>query len=143
MRIFKGNIPNSLYLIHFFLIILLWFLFFIFFFFDIPNLNFSIPNLFFYFFLLFGIFFYVLGFYFLRKGSLVEEEHKIFKFSKKGDLFLISGFIILFITFFLKRNPNLYLSLILGTLVILQTHFPLIEDESLYPEELKNGNFNG
>lgn len=65
----------------------------------------------------------------------------MFKFAKIGDLFLFIEFLFLFSGSFIYGKTDLALAIILINLIILQTHFPLVEDEALYPEEIKNENF--
>lgn len=137
---FKGRIPNIIYLVHIFLILLLWILFFYLFFLNNITLNLNYPKKYFYLFGTFGFFLWLLGFIFLRKSSLSNIEEKLFKFSREGDLLLFFGFLVLFFVSFIYGNYEFSLGIVLATLIILQTHFPLIEDESFYPEELKNGN---
>lgn len=138
----KGKIPNIFYLIHLFLILILWILFFYLFFFNQRIINFNYKKIYFYVFEGIGFIIWSLGFFFLRKSSLSDKEEKMFHFAKKGDLFLISGFLISFLTSFIYGYKNFSFGIILGTLIILQTHFPLVEDESLYPDEIKNEDFN-
>lgn len=92
--------------------------------------------------LFFGIFLWLLGFILLRKSSLTNDEIKMFKFAKIGDIFTILGLFFIFLPTYSYGKIEIALSFILGTIIILQTHFPLIEDESLYPEEIKNEEFN-
>lgn len=87
-----------------------------------------------------GFFLISFGFFFLRKSSLSDDEKKMFKLARKGDFLLISGFLISFLSSFFYGNIDLSICITLATLIILQTHFPLVEDESFYPEELKNEN---
>lgn len=90
---------------------------------------------------LFGLLSAVPGILYLRKSSLTDDENKMFKLVKIGDLLLLFGFILLFSGSFLYGKIEISLGIILTALIILQTHFPLVEDESLYPEEIKNENF--
>lgn len=138
---FKGKIPNIIYLIHIFLILLLWILFFYLFFLNNITLNLNYPKKYFYLFEIFGFFLWFLGLIFLRKSSLYSIEEKLFKFAKKGDLLLFFGFLILFFVSFIYGKYNFSLGIVLATLIVLQTHFPLVEDESFYPEEIINENF--
>lgn len=138
---FKGKIPNIIYLIHIFLILLLWILFFYLFFLNNITLNLNYPKKYFYLFEIFGFFLWFLGLIFLRKSSLSNIEEKLFKFARKGDLLLFFGFLILFFVSFIYGKYNFSLGIVLATLIVLQTHFPLVEDESFYPEEIINENF--
>lgn len=90
---------------------------------------------------LFGLLSGIPGTLFLRKSSLTDDEKRMFKYAKVGDLLLFLGFILLFSGFFIYGKIEISLGIILATLIILQTHFPLVEDDSLYPEEIKNENF--
>ncbi len=89
-----------------------------------------------------GVFLWLLGFILLRKSSLSDDEGKMFKFAKIGDILIIFGLFLIFFPLYLNGKIGIVLSFILGTIIVLQTHFPLIEDESLYPEEIKNEEFN-
>jgi hypothetical protein len=89
-----------------------------------------------------GFLIWLSGFIFLRKSSSSDDEKKMFKFAKIGDILLFFGFLFSFLPFYNYGYSDVAISFVLGTIIILQTHFPLIEDESLYPEEIKNENFN-
>ncbi len=131
---FKGKLPHFLYIFHFAIIIFFWFLFFIIFFFPPINLNFKISKTIFYLFEFLGFIFIAFGFFYLRKSSLSEDLKKMFSLSLKGDLITFLGFIFTFLFGLIYKKYVFSQILILGVLTILQTHFPLVEDDSLYPE---------
>jgi hypothetical protein len=73
------------------------------------------------------------AFVFLRLGALVQEPAVMFRRAVVGDALLAGALGILGPVFWMARDQTLFLCALLGALIILQTHVPLLDDEEFEP----------
>ena len=73
------------------------------------------------------------AFVFLRLGALSRDSAAMFRRTATGDAVLLASLGILGPAFWMARDQTLFLCALLGGLVILQTHVPLLDDEEFEP----------
>lgn len=78
------------------------------------------------------------GFVFLRMGGLAAEPGPMYRRTALGDALIALSLGILLPLFGAAFDRFLFMTACLGGLVILQTHVPFEDDESLDPPELKS-----
>ena len=124
---------HPVYLLHILFILVLWALVF-FCIFRFPQ---SMPLLkdraVFYTLTAFGIAAAGVAFIFLRLGALAANAAAMFRRTAMGDALLMAALGLLGTVFWVARDQTLFLCAFLGTLVILQTHVPLLDDEEFEP----------
>jgi len=78
------------------------------------------------------------AFVFLRLGALAKDASAMYRRTAVGDGILLIAAVILGAAFWWAREQTLFLCAVLGSLVLLQTHVPLPEDEEFDPPEFKD-----
>ena len=74
---------------------------------------------------------------FLRIGALSTDPARMFRRTAVGDLLLVLALGVAGPVFWLARDQVLFLCALLGAVLMLQTHVPLLDDEDLDPPGLK------
>ena len=74
----------------------------------------------------------------LRIGALAMDPVRMFRRTAVGDLLLVLALAIAGPVFWLARDQILFLCALLGAVLMLQTHVPLLDDEDLDPPGLKD-----
>jgi|GEM_PF-3031293 len=73
----------------------------------------------------------------LRIGALSMDPSRMFRRTAAGDVLLLLALAISGPVFWLARDQTLFLCALLGAVLMLQTHVPLLDDEDLDPPGLK------
>jgi hypothetical protein len=73
----------------------------------------------------------------LRIGALSTDPARMFRRTAAGDLLLVLALGVAGPVFWLVRDQILFICALLGAVLILQTHVPLLDDEDLDPPGLK------